>query len=123
GPGRTAVTRSLSGSRASLPRHPREREPPLEAGDADGAGHAGATEPAVPARVLGEVLLVVVLRVIERRQRPDLGRDLAEAGVEQPALEGLARPLGRLPLGLAREVDARAVLGPDVIALAHTLRW
>src|SRR6201999_1642660 len=37
-------------------------------------------------------------------------------------LERRAGRLGGLALGLARRVDRRAVLGPDVVALAHALR-
>ena len=41
----------------------------------DLAGDAGAAEPAIAARVLGEVLLVVVLGEVERAGLGDLGRD------------------------------------------------
>ena len=49
------------------------------AGHADRAGDARAADAAVPVRVLREVLLVVVLGVVERPRRLDLGRDLAVA--------------------------------------------
>ena len=42
---------------------------------ADRAGHAGSAEAAVAVRVRRQVLLVVVLGVIERTRRCDLGRD------------------------------------------------
>ena len=45
----------------------------------DRAGDAGAAEAAVAARVLREVLLVVVLGVVKRRRVSDLGRDRAVA--------------------------------------------
>ena len=43
------------------------------------AGNARAAEPAVAVGILREVLLVVLLCVVERRRRADLGRDGAEA--------------------------------------------
>ena len=46
-------------------------------GEADRAAQTGAAHAAVPARVLGEVLLVIVLRVVERVEREDLGGDVA----------------------------------------------
>src|SRR5262245_23892039 len=88
----------------------------------DGAAHAGAAEPAVAARVLVQVLLVVVLREVEGRRLADLGGDRAEAGLAERARVGVARRLGRLALRLAVGVDGRAVLGADVVALAHALR-
>ena len=50
------------------------------------ARDVGAAETAVPAGVLGEVLLVVLLGVVERPDVADLGRDLAEAGLGERAL-------------------------------------
>src|SRR5947209_18996943 len=47
----------------------------------DRARHAGATEAAVAVRDLGQVLLVVVLGVIERRGVVDLRGDVAVARV------------------------------------------
>ena len=58
--------------------------------DADRAGHAGAAQPAVAARVLRQVLLVVVLGVEELGRVHDLGRDVAVAGLAQLRLVHLA---------------------------------
>src|SRR5436190_17157225 len=90
--------------------------------DADLAADAGAAEPAVAVRVLRQVLLVVVLGVEELRRRHDLGGDRAVAGRGKLLLEGVARPLGRALLLRVLDVDARAVLRPDVVALPHPLR-
>src|SRR6476469_3741179 len=89
--------------------------------DTDRAADAGAAEPAVAPWVLLEVLLVVVLGVVERARRRDLGRDLRIPGGPQPLREGVTRRLGHRALPVARPVDRRAVLGPDVVALAHAL--
>src|SRR5882757_4180477 len=43
--------------------------------DADRTAHAGAAEAAIAERILGEILLVVVLGVIERRRVEDFGGD------------------------------------------------
>src|SRR5690606_30101394 len=72
-----------------------------DGGEADRTGNACTTEPAIPAWVLGEILLMVVLGVIERRRRQDLRRDLAERRVEQAALVRVAGRLRGLALGLA----------------------
>ncbi|KAG1648562.1 hypothetical protein GQR58_029736 [Nymphon striatum] len=76
---------------------------------------------AVAARVLGQVLLVVVLGVVEVIERTDLGRDLAEAGTRQLRLVGLAAGLGDDGLILGRRVHGGAILATDVVALAHEL--
>src|SRR6516164_7966569 len=47
--------------------------------DPDRAGHAGAAEPAITGRILGQILLVVVLGKVELACRRDLGGDAAEA--------------------------------------------
>lgn len=51
--------------------------------NAQRTGHPGAPEAAVPVRVLAQVLLVVVLRVVERLSLPDVARDLAVAVLAQ----------------------------------------
>jgi hypothetical protein len=63
-------TRALAGSPGAL----RARRQSNRAAD------ARAAEPAIAIRVLGEVLLVVILGVVERPHRRDLGRDLAMPG-------------------------------------------
>jgi hypothetical protein len=45
------------------------------------AAYTGAAQPTVAPRVLREVLLVVILRVIERRGLEDLGRDGSVSGI------------------------------------------
>src|SRR5664279_3941596 len=78
--------RSSRATRAATSRAPSSRStaakrPELSSGrlEPDRAGDAGAAEPAVAVRHLREVLLVVVLGVVERPRRGDLGRDLAVA--------------------------------------------
>ena len=73
--------------------------PPLRGGEErsfrrdaqpDGAGHAGAAETTIAPRVLGEILLVIVLGVEERRRLDDLGRDRAVALPGELSLEDRA---------------------------------
>src|SRR5205823_9397079 len=73
------------------------------------AGDAGAAQAAVAVRVLRQVLLVVVLGVVERAGRRDLGADRAVARVREDGLVRLARRLGGRTLLLALPVDRRAV--------------
>src|SRR4051812_27229117 len=88
----------------------------------DRTGHACPSEPTVAAWVFGQVLLMVILRIVELRSRQDLCRHGAVAGPSQLTLEGDLRPLRSLFLSVGVVVDARAVLRADVIALAHALR-
>src|SRR5262249_12977839 len=74
------------------------------------AGDAGAAEPAVPVGVHGEVLLVVILRVIEGSGGCDLGRYLAVARLREHFLVASAGTNRGEVLVLGRPVDARAVL-------------
>src|SRR4051812_40880926 len=96
----------------------------LSSGDAnaDGASHARAAEAAVTVRILREVLLMVVLRVIKLRRGDDLCRDLRVAGRRQLLLIHVARGFRRFALIFARVVDPGAILRPDVITLPHSLR-
>src|SRR3989442_13068468 len=94
----------------------------LDAGHARRTRDAGPAQAAVPARVLRQVLLVVVLRVIEGRLLRDLGGNRAESLLSQGGLERLARLFGRRTLLLHSRVDRAAVLRPDVVALAQSLR-
>src|SRR3954447_15242528 len=96
-------------------------EPPLRV-QADRAAHARPPEPAVAVGHLGQVLLVIVLGVEERPGVRDLGRDLAEPRGPESLAERRARALDGLALLWRRDVHRRAVLGPDVVALAHPLR-
>src|SRR3954452_5889942 len=87
----------------------------------DRATHAGAAEPAIAHGILGEILLMVVLGEIEFRSIDDLGRDDAIAfGLDALLIDGL-RGLGGLPLRRRVHVDSRAILRPDIVALAHPL--
>src|SRR5262249_30610567 len=98
-------------------------EPKLMRRDAgaDLASDAGTAEPAIAHRVLGEILLVIVLGKVELRRVEDLGRDGAVALRRQRLLVLGLRPLGGCTLRRRSDVDTRAILGPDVVALAHAL--
>src|SRR5690606_7124878 len=106
-------------------RFPVAQPPPAvqrSAGEAHRTAHAGALDAAVAQRVLVEVLLVVVLRVPERAGIHDLGRDRPVAGRNQLLLVGVAGPDRPRALLCVEGLDARPVLGTDVVALAHPLR-
>src|SRR5580692_12750499 len=88
---------------------------------ADRAAHAGAAEAAITLRILGEVLLMIVLGKIERRRVDDLGSDRAHAlRVERLGI-GRLRGFRGGALRRRKYIDAGAVLGADVVALAHAL--
>src|SRR5262249_49971492 len=107
---RSSVVAARRGSRSA-----RGGDPPL-------ARDAGARGPAVAARILGEVLLVIALGVVERRGWSDLRGDHAVPGtLERRLVRFAGGERGRL-LGLAVRVDRRAVLRPDVVPLPHPLR-
>src|SRR5688572_19339703 len=78
--------------------------------DADRAGHSRAAEPAVAARVLGEILLVVVLGEVERPGLDDLRRDRPVAARFQRLAVGALGRLRRPALGFVEDVDPRTVL-------------
>src|SRR3954454_507498 len=105
-----ATDRKGPGSSAWLGRQP------------DGAADAGSADPAVATRVLRQVLLVVVLGVVERLVRLDLGRDLAIARLPELVAVQTQRLLGGGCLAWVGHVDRRAVLRPEVVALTHALR-
>src|ERR1700694_2604065 len=86
------------------------------------AADPGSAQAAVAARILREVLLMVVLGVVELRRRNNLGRDGSVAGLLEFALKRIARGLGRCPLRVGVVVDPRSVLRADVVALPHPLR-
>ena len=65
---------------------------------------------------------MVVLGVVEGPGRGDLGRDLALARARERVAVAAGRQVGGLGLLLADRVDGGAVLGADVVALAHALR-
>src|SRR5262245_48421999 len=87
--------------------------------DADRAAHSGAADAAVPAGILGEVLLVVVLGVEELGRVPDLGGDALVPRRGENLLVGLARGLGVAALLVVEGVDGAPVLCSRVVALAH----
>jgi acetolactate synthase regulatory subunit len=97
---------------------PRPARAYLESGR---AAYTGAPQPTVAARVLREVLLVVILRVIERRGHEDLGRDGSISSFAQRALVTLQRSCRQLVLRIIEVVDARTVLRPAVVSLSHAL--
>src|SRR5215813_6155286 len=84
--------------------------------------HPGAAEPAVPLRVLLQVLLMVVLSVVELGSLPQLGGDAAVARCLQYPLVGVPGRFRGLSLLFAVPVDRRPILGSDVVTLAHSLR-
>src|SRR5262249_7618086 len=90
--------------------------------DSDRAGHAGAAEPAIAGRILGQVLLVIVLGEVELASRRDLGGDAAKAPRRQRLLVGGLRGVGGFALRIAKRVDRAPILRADVVALAHALR-
>src|SRR3954452_12762309 len=90
--------------------------------EADRAADAGATDTAVAVGILGQVLLVVWLRVIELLERLHLGGDLAVSGFFQLVLKHLQRVLDRGVVFLRRVIDRASVLRAGVVALAHALR-
>ena len=67
--------------------------------------HARPLHPAVPHRVLGEILLVEPLRVLELTRRHDLRRNRAIDLLTQPFLKGELRGFGDgvLDLGVLRD--------------------
>src|SRR5579875_4065485 len=77
---------------------------------------------AVPARILRKVLLMVVLRIVERGRIGNLRRDLPEPRGPQSPLEVLPRRLRRSPLLIVEHEYRRPVLGPHVVPLPHALR-
>src|SRR5581483_715114 len=85
------------------------------------AGDPGPLEAAVAAGDLVEVLLVVLLGVVEGPRGRDLGRHRPEPPLAQGRVVGRAGPLRLLALRVAGREDRRAVLGADVVALAHAL--
>src|SRR6478735_1279495 len=83
---------------------------------------AGVAVAAVAERVLREVLLVVVLGVVVRRGLADLGGDVTEPAPAELVPVDLRQLAGGLLLLGRGEVDRRAVLRADVVALAEALR-
>src|SRR5690606_37843519 len=84
--------------------------------------HPAAADAAVPARVLREILLVVVLRVVERLLAADLRRDPPEAARGELALVAVAAAHRFVAPRIVADVDRRAILRADVVALPHPLR-
>src|SRR5713226_7265937 len=90
-------------------------------GETHRAAHAGPAKAAVSVRIFRQVLLVVVLGVVERGRGQHFRRDRAEACSRQPLLIGRARSFRSLALSLVDVIEARSILRPDVIPLAHAL--
>src|SRR4051812_11573062 len=88
---------------------------------ADLAGHAGPAQPAISARIFGEILLMIILGEIEFRRVDDLGADGGIALGTQRLVICFLRRLGGYALGRRGGVDAGAILRTDVIALPHAL--
>src|SRR5882757_3709160 len=76
----------------------------------DRARHAGATQPAIAGRILGEILLMIIFGEIEFAGWRDLGGDGAQSLCRERLLIGRLRRDGTLALRLAERVDRRAIL-------------
>src|SRR5690606_16918784 len=87
-----------------------------------GQAHPGAAQPAIPIGIALQILLVFGLGVVERRCLDDLAADRPVAGSGQRLGIGVAAGQRGLQLRGVVAVDYRAVLGADVVALAHALR-
>ena len=85
--------------------------------EADGAADAGSADAAVTGRVLREILLVVVLRIVKRRRCDDLGGDTTVTRAAQSLFVSSHRGNRGLALRVVEVVDAGPVLGADVVAL------
>ena len=82
---------------------------------------AGSAQPAIAIRILRQVLLVIGLCIVERGGIDDLGRNPGQPLFRQLCLIQRQAFLCGLALLVRVDVDARAVLGADVVALAHPL--
>src|SRR6266403_6145038 len=89
---------------------------------ADRTRHPGAAESAIAGRILGEILLMIVLREIEFGRWRDLRGDGSQTLCRQRLLIGRAGCIGCFALRVAESVDRGTILGADVIALTHALR-
>src|SRR5262249_1765208 len=92
-------------------------------GKSDRAAHTRATEAAVAAGILREILLVVILGVVKVWGRQDFGGDATVSGPIELLLKHLARRFRGTVLRFVVVVDPRAVLRADVVALTHPLGW
>src|SRR5438045_3015508 len=90
--------------------------------EADLARHAGPAQTAVTVRVLRQVLLVIVLRVVELWRGDDLRGDPPVSGLAQRLLIVVTRAFRGGALRLVVVVDAGSILRADVPALPHALR-
>src|SRR2546430_1383300 len=73
------------------------------------------SNPAVPIRILREILLVIVLGVEKLRGLTDLGADRAPARFGETRLVSASRGFRSLTLCRIQRVDRRAVLGAEVV--------
>src|ERR1700674_2876541 len=92
----------------------------LDAGS-DRAAHPGAAQSAIAERVFREGLLMIVLGEVELPRVARFRRDTAHVAFRQGLAVGRLGRLGGGALRRRGDVDAGAVLGPDVVALAHAL--
>src|SRR5580693_607746 len=76
---------------------------------------------AITTRILRQILLVIVLRVIELRCFRDLCRDLPFARCPESNLVYALGLFSRLTLLRVQYVDCRAILRACIVALAHPL--
>ena len=90
-------------------------------GSAGFVTNAGAAQAAIAVGDLGEVLLVVVLCIIEGGGGGNLCGDLAKSRSFQASLKGGFAVFGGGKLAGIKCIDAGAVLGAHIVALAHAL--
>src|SRR5688572_10605807 len=83
--------------------------------------NSASAQPAITVRILRQVLLVIFLRVVELRRLADFGGDRGAMRLAERFLVAALALFRRLLLRVGGEVDGRAVLRADVIALAHAL--
>src|SRR5262245_40782006 len=93
----------------------------IRSDDSCWTAHAGAAQPAVAARILGEVLLVIVLSVVELGRRANFRGDRPIALGFQRLLVHLLGPGCGLRLSLFICIHGGAVLAACVVALTHAL--
>src|SRR6185295_8919086 len=88
----------------------------------DLARDTGATKPAVAARILGKVLLMVILGEIEFRRIENFRRDRAISLFLECGLVIFLRGLRGSALSRIINIDTGSILGAGVVALPHSLR-
>src|SRR5262245_57146365 len=101
-------------------RHPASGRCPIKSPDR--AAHAGTAKPAISARILREILLMVIFRIIEGARVENLGGDRIEAARLERTLVHCLALFGEFALLRREHINAGAILRADVVALTHALR-